>query len=60
MFVHTCTACATRQLVFSSQVTSLVNTASGIVVGYACRCGSDQTWVTGKAVTERSQVAIAA
>ncbi len=49
MFVHSCTSCRQRKLVFPSQVTSLVNTESGIVVGYSCWCGADQTWVTGRA-----------
>ncbi|MCW2845829.1 MAG: hypothetical protein JWN22_3745, partial [Nocardioides sp.] len=39
MFDHYCTACATRQLIFASQVTSMTNTEHGIVVGFTCWCG---------------------
>lgn len=60
MFDHKCTACGKRQLVFSSQVTSLVNTAEGIVVTHTCWCGTDQTWVTGKAATGRLAPTLAA
>ncbi len=34
MFDHHCTACDKRQLIFPSQVTSLVNTDHGIVVAF--------------------------
>ncbi|MBA2464375.1 MAG: hypothetical protein H0V42_05285 [Nocardioidaceae bacterium] len=59
MFVHSCTSCHQRKLVFPNQVTSLVNTHSGIVVSYTCWCGAGQTWVTGRAAapTERAPVA---
>lgn len=49
MFDHTCTACERRQLIFASQVTSLVNTDHGIVVAFTCWCGAEQTMVTGRA-----------
>ncbi|WP_292677589.1 hypothetical protein [Nocardioides sp.] len=51
MFDHTCTACERRQLIFPSQVTSLVNTEHGIIVAFTCWCGADQTMLTGKAVS---------
>lgn len=60
MFVHACTSCHNRQLVFPGQVTSLVNTPGGIVVGYTCWCGAPQTWVTGKAATRERGPALAA
>ena len=60
MFDHFCTECGKRQLVFPSQVTSLVNTDAGIVVTHTCWCGAEQTWATGKAVTERAGVSLAA
>lgn len=60
MFDHNCTACGKRQLVFPSQVVSVVNTAAGIVVTHTCWCGAEQTWVTGKAVAERRGVTLAA
>ncbi|GAB3245088.1 hypothetical protein [Nocardioides dilutus] len=49
MFDHTCTECERRQLIFPSQVTSLVNTDHGIVVAFTCWCGAEQTIVTGNA-----------
>lgn len=48
MFAHHCTSCAQRQLIFPSQVTSLVNTDHGIIVAFTCWCGADQTLLTGK------------
>ena len=47
MFAHHCTACDRSQLIFSSQVTGLVNTDHGIVVSFRCWCGSEQSLVTG-------------
>lgn len=47
MFDHHCTSCARRELISPSQVTSVVNTDHGIVVGFTCWCGSEQTLVTG-------------
>ena len=60
MFVHTCTACAQRKLVFPSQITDLSNTEDGIVVAFTCWCGADQTLTTGRAAARRSKVALAA
>jgi hypothetical protein len=60
MFASTCTSCGKRQLIFAGQVTSLVNTERGIVVVYTCWCGADQTWLTGRAHSERLQVVAAA
>ncbi len=60
MFDHVCSACEKRQLIFPSQVTSVVNTDHGIEVAFTCWCGADQTWVTGRAATEKNQVAVAA
>ncbi|HTW16672.1 MAG TPA: hypothetical protein VMF51_16170 [Nocardioides sp.] len=48
MFAHRCTSCTQRQLIFPSQVTSLVNTDHGIIVAFTCWCGADQTMLTGK------------
>jgi hypothetical protein len=60
MFDHVCTESGKRQLVFPSQVTSLVNTDAGIVVTHTCWCGASQTWVTGKAAAERDAATLAA
>jgi hypothetical protein len=49
MFVHHCSACQKRQLVFFSQLTSMENTEAGIEVSLTCWCGSEQTLRTGRA-----------
>jgi hypothetical protein len=60
MFDHYCAACAKRQLIFPSQVTSLTNTEHGIVVTYTCWCGAEQTMTTGEAAQRPSKVVLAA
>jgi hypothetical protein len=60
MFDHHCTACAKRQLIFPSQVSSMTNTDQGIVVAFTCWCGADQTMVTGRAATQGHRVTLAA
>ena len=44
-----CRACDKRQLIFSSQVRSLVNDDQGIAVLFTCWCGADGAWRTGAA-----------
>lgn len=58
MFDNYCQVCAARVLVFPSQVTSLANTEDGIVVTFACWCGTEQAQVTGRTI--RSARAVAA
>lgn len=60
MFDIHCTACDKRQLIFLSQVTSLVNTDHGIVVAYTCWCGAEQSFTTGKAAATASRHSLAA
>ena len=60
MFDHYCTACDKRQLIFPSQVTSLVNTDHGIVVDFTCWCGAAQSTTTGLASARPAKVAVAA
>ena len=61
MFDNNCQVCASRVLIFPSQVTSLANTADGIEVGFTCWCGTEQTRVTGRASrAARTQRAVAA
>lgn len=43
MFTHHCTACELRQLIFMSQVRSIVGTDAGPVATFTCWCGSEQT-----------------
>ena len=60
MFDHQCTACEKRQLIFSSQVTSLTNTEHGIIVAFTCWCGAEQTLVTGTQAASSTKVVLAA
>jgi hypothetical protein len=60
MFDHHCTACAKRQLIFPSQVSSMTNTDHGIVVAFTCWCGAHQTMVTGRAASKPARVTLAA
>jgi RNase P subunit RPR2 len=49
MFDHVCTACRQRWLIFSSQVTSIVNDERGVHVHFTCWCGAEQRLDTGRA-----------
>ena len=55
MFDHLCTECDKRQLIFPSQVTSLVNTDHGIIVAFTCWCGAEQTMLTGRRRPQRAR-----
>jgi len=56
VFKHHCTACDRTQLIFSSQIRSLVNTERGIELTVTCWCGAEQLIVTGtKAAGRRPQ-----
>jgi len=46
MFARRCTACETRFLVFSSDITGMVKLDEGFAVSYTCQCGADQVWLT--------------
>lgn len=60
MFDNTCQVCCSRVLIFPSQITSLANTADGIVVTFTCWCGVEQTQVTGRAARADRAAAVAA
>ena len=60
MFVHTCSTCERRQLVFGSQITNLHNTDHGIVVRFTCWCGAEQVALTGRKATEQREHTVAA
>ncbi len=47
MFVHECTACQRRQLIFPSQLTAVAETEAGTRVSFTCWCGAEQTVATG-------------
>ena len=44
MFANVCSKCGKRELVFSDQIRSLKQTATGFDVRYECTCGSAQVW----------------
>ncbi|WP_300402071.1 hypothetical protein [Nocardioides sp.] len=52
MFTHTCSACSRRQLIFSTQITSVTSVDAGIAYHFTCWCGEQQSAVQ---VTDRSQ-----
>ena len=60
MFDNNCQVCASRVLIFPSQVTSLANPDQGIVLGFTCWCGTEQTTTTGLASGRSEKVALAA
>ena len=57
MFDNNCQVCASRVLIFPSQVISMATTADGIVVTFTCWCDTVQTQVTGNAARTRRAVA---
>jgi hypothetical protein len=57
MFDNNCQVCASRVLIFQSQVSSMTNTDHGIEVTFTCWCGTEQTWVTGRASREHALAA---
>ena len=57
MFDNNCQVCGTRVLIFPSQLTSLANTADGIVVTFTCWCGTEQKQLTGRATPVGHEVA---
>ncbi len=43
MFLHLCSACHRRQLIFPSQVTAVAAGAGGPVASFTCWCGAEQS-----------------
>ncbi len=43
VFVHTCSACERRQLIFPSQFTAVAAGEQGPVATFTCWCGAEQT-----------------
>ncbi|MEO5665113.1 MAG: hypothetical protein ABIR39_17755 [Nocardioides sp.] len=60
MFDNNCQVCASRVLIFESQVTSVANTDAGIAVTFTCWCGTEQTQVTGHVARGTRNRAVAA
>ena len=57
MFDNNCQVCASRVLIFESQITSMTNTDHGIELAFTCWCGTEQTQVTGKGAREHAVAA---
>lgn len=60
MFVHHCTSCAKRQLIFPSQVTAVAGADRGVRMTFTCWCGAEQTAVTELVPTRLTSEAVAA
>ncbi len=50
MFVHHCTACDQRQLIFPSQITGVAELDGKSGLGFTCWCGQPQVWIPGRAI----------
>lgn len=57
MFVHECSACHRRQLIFPSQFTTSRVVAGGLSVTFTCWCGAEETSVMGSLLDEELLVA---
>ena len=47
MFLHHCTSCSKRQLIFPSQVTAVAGSPEGPVATFTCWCGEEQSGPLG-------------
>ena len=43
MFVHECSSCHRRQLIFPSQFSGVAATEGGVQVSFACWCGAEES-----------------
>jgi hypothetical protein len=60
MFVHQCTACEKRQLIFMSQVTGMTAVEGGTALAFTCWCGAEQVHSTAGTPQVASREAVAA
>jgi hypothetical protein len=64
MFVHTCSACAKRQLIFPTQFTGVSGEPGAVVATFTCWCGAEQSapleWVPSARAMHDDAVTIAA
>ncbi len=58
MFVHTCSACAKRQLIFPSQFTGISGERGAVVAAFVCWCGAEQSAPLDGAPLRRSTPAV--
>lgn len=57
MFVHHCSACDRRQLIFPSQITGTASQNGEAGLAFTCWCGSDQIWFLERKVSAALAVA---
>jgi hypothetical protein len=57
MFVHECSACHRRQLIFPSQFTASRTVPGGLEVTFTCWCGAHETSVMSSLLDEELPVA---
>ncbi len=64
MFVHTCTACAKRQLIFPTQFTGVSGERGAVVATFTCWCGAEQSapleWAPAEQRPSADEAAVAA
>lgn len=58
MFIHECSSCHRRQLVFPSQFKAFDATPGGLRVTLTCWCGAEETSVMGSMLDEELPVAV--
>ncbi|MFS3127286.1 hypothetical protein ACLM5J_02665 [Nocardioides sp. Bht2] len=51
MFVHHCSACDRRQLIFPSQIKGTAELAGEPGLAFTCWCGSEQVWLLGRKIS---------
>ncbi|CAM3159358.1 hypothetical protein NODU109028_00620 [Nocardioides dubius] len=51
MFVHHCSACDRRQLIFPSQITGAATQDGESGLAFTCWCGSEQIWLLERKVS---------
>ncbi len=60
MFVHHCTACDQRQLIFPSQISGVAEVDGQSGFAFTCWCGQPQVWAVGRAIDAPAELRVAA
>ena len=60
MFTHHCTACDRTQLIFPSQIVSVLSVEGGFEIAHECWCGAAQTTFVASAAGASAQPVAAA
>jgi hypothetical protein len=58
MFVHECSACHRRQLIFPSQFTAFRAVDGGLRVTFTCWCGAEETSMMTSMLDEELPAAV--